>query len=507
MRVIGYIRVSTDEQMKGSSLETQESAIRKYCEEQGHKLVQVFSDHISAKTPDRPQLNALVRFCSVQVNQINLLIVNDFDRFSRNAGGHAAVRAMLKKYGVGLYSIRQPLGDTSADRFIETVFSGLAELDNDMRAERVVSGMQKALEIGRWMWAAPLGYKRNKPKQSPSLIIVDEEAQHIKYAFEQVARGKTKSQILTDLKRRGLRSRSGKPFTKQSLNGMLMNPLYAGVINKMGIVSEGDFEPIISRDLFDSINSKKSTQRGVSHPRLHADFPLRRFVKCVSCRGSLTGSWSTGRGGKKYGHYRCENKACRTVKISKQKLDSLFECELCALSVRPQTLDLLEAVAEDMWSERTAEEAKARKELQRRIEVLVEKKDRLVDAYVQERMIDGETYERLKQSYDREIDEARLLIPRESISRDQLTQTIVRSKAFLTDLRQTWNRLEVQQKVAFQQLIYPDGLTCNGEQLGIIKKSWLFIDFMDENNQKSVVVRPPGLEPGTCRLRVCCSAN
>ena len=49
----------------------------------------------------------------------------------------------------------------------------------------------------------------------------------------------------------------------------------------------------------------------------------------------------------------------------------------------------------------------------------------------------------------------------------------------LTDLPQTWNRLEIQQKVAFQQLIYPQGLTCDGDKLGITKKSWLFIDFID----------------------------
>ena len=59
----------------------------------------------------------------------------------------------------------------------------------------------------------------------------------------------------------------------------------------------------------------------------------------------------------------------------------------------------------------------------------------------------------------------------------------------LTDLSKTWNRLEIKQKVAFQQLIYPVGLTFDGEKLGTIKKSWLFIDFMGENNQKDGVVR------------------
>lgn len=508
MRVVGYVRVSSEEQLKGSSLQAQEVAIREHCLEVGHQLIKIFREEgISAKTPDRPQLNELVKFCSSRSNAVELLIVHNFDRFSRNAEGHAIVRTMLKKAGVGLYSIQQPLGDTSADRFIETVFSGLAELDNDMRAERVIAGMKACLLKGLWMWAAPIGYVRGERKTSPSLFVVEDTAKHIRYAFEQAAAGVPRAKILLDLDRRGMRTKRGKKISKQSLNGILGNSLYTGEIKTMGVVAKGDFEPIISVELFDKVNTKYSNQRGVAHPKLNSNFPLRRFIKCAYCKKPVTGSNSTGRGGKKYGHYRCENSACRKVKLRKEKLEALFEEELDRLSVRPQSLDLLEAVAQDVWRERTSEDVKARSALQHRIEAVMEKKDRLLDAYVQEDKIDGETYERRMRGYEDEIEEARSLIPQETLSQAQLSSVIADSKALLTDLSNTWNHLEIQQKVAFQQLVYPNGLCCDGEKLGTTKKSWLFIDFIDENNRKNGVVRPPGLEPGTCRLRVCCSAN
>jgi len=36
-----------------------------------------------------------------------------------------------------------------------------------------------------------------------------------------------------------------------------------------------------------------------------AHFPLKRFARCGRCGRSLTGSYATGRGGKKYPYYHC----------------------------------------------------------------------------------------------------------------------------------------------------------------------------------------------------------
>jgi len=39
--------------------------------------------------------------------------------------------------------------------------------------------------------------------------------------------------------------------------------------------------------------------------RDNVDFPLRVFARCAECGRALTGSFSTGRGGKRYPYYCC----------------------------------------------------------------------------------------------------------------------------------------------------------------------------------------------------------
>lgn len=508
MKVVGYTRVSSQEQVNNYSLETQKDAIEKFCQDNNYDLVNIYREEgESAKSINRTEFSRMINDCGSKSNDVEMVVIYSFDRFARNVLDHLQIREELKAVGVRVVSILQPLEDDPNGRLFELIHAAFAQHDNEMRALRVVSGMTKALSEGRWMWAAPYGYRRNKPKSSPSLSIFEDEARWVRYAFEQVAKGKKKSQVLDELNRQGARTVKGEFFTKQKLDNIISNSLYAGLINKMEIKAIGDFEPIISEEIYNKANNIKSVQRGAIHTKLHPDFSLRKFVKCSSCGRSITGSWSTGRGGKKYAHYRCENKHCRFVKLTKEKLDALFSEELARLSARPQTLDLLEAVVLDMWEERTSEEKTAKVKLERRIGELKQHRDRLVDAYIQDGKIDSETYEARLEGIKRELKKTEELLPDESISFEKLSEVMVKSKAMLTDLPQTWNRLEIQQKVAFQQVIYPEGLTCDGEKLGITKKSWLFIDFLDENNEKYGVVRPPGLEPGTCRLRVCCSAN
>ena len=87
---------------------------------------------------------------------------------------------------------------------------------------------------------------------------------------------------------------------------MLRNPIYQGrvVSPRLGIDTEGDFQPIVSVDLF---NAAQAAARKNGHSRRqrcwdHPDFPLRRSVHCGACGTALTGSWSKGRSAK-YAYY------------------------------------------------------------------------------------------------------------------------------------------------------------------------------------------------------------
>ena len=56
----------------------------------------------------------------------------------------------------------------------------------------------------------------------------------------------------------------------------------------------GDFEPLISEQLFYRVQAILSGRVPSTAPRrrAHPDFPLRGFVRCESCGRGLTGSWS-----------------------------------------------------------------------------------------------------------------------------------------------------------------------------------------------------------------------
>ena len=59
----------------------------------------------------------------------------------------------------------------------------------------------------------------------------------------------------------------------------------------------GDFEPLVSEELFYRVQAILSGRTPSTAPqqRAHPDFPLRGFVRCESCGRGLTGSWSKGR--------------------------------------------------------------------------------------------------------------------------------------------------------------------------------------------------------------------
>lgn len=62
VRSLVYVRVSSKEQAEGFSLATQERLCRGYSAEKGYEVDRVFVEAgVSAKTTDRPELQAMLR--------------------------------------------------------------------------------------------------------------------------------------------------------------------------------------------------------------------------------------------------------------------------------------------------------------------------------------------------------------------------------------------------------------------------------------------------------------
>jgi hypothetical protein len=178
---------------------------------------------------------------------------------------------------------------------MEGVLAAFAQFDNDVRSDRTRAGMEAALELGRWVFLAPIGYLNAPRSMGKSLIDDPARAPLVRRAFEEYATGLfTKEQLLKKARTWGPTSRPGKPLTSQAIGMLLRNQLYAGIVDvpEYGVRGKrGDFEPLISEQLFYRVQAIVSGRVPSTAPRkrAHPDFPLRGLVRCESCGRGLTG--------------------------------------------------------------------------------------------------------------------------------------------------------------------------------------------------------------------------
>ena len=107
---------------------------------------------------------------------------------------------------------------------------------------------------------APLGYRKwteGDPKNWDTrvLIIDSPAAQAVKESFEKYSTGEySYSDISNLLAKKGFKSASGHPFSRETIRLMLSNKTYVGLIEYKGNeIYQGRHEPIISEDLWEKV--------------------------------------------------------------------------------------------------------------------------------------------------------------------------------------------------------------------------------------------------------------
>lgn len=147
-KAVIYCRVSTKEQVENESLGTQLAACLAYCQHRGVDVVKVFEERgESAKSVDRTELQSLLTYCAKNSRKVDYLVVYKVDRFARRAEDHFVLRSMLTKLGICLRSATEPLGEEPSDRMMEGILAVVAQFDNDVRAQRTVTGMRAAADF------------------------------------------------------------------------------------------------------------------------------------------------------------------------------------------------------------------------------------------------------------------------------------------------------------------------------------------------------------------------
>ena len=207
------------------------------------------------------------------------MVVFNLTRFARDKYDHFALRSLLQSLGISLRSATEPIDDTSTSKLMEGVLAAFAQFDNDCRSDRTRAGMKASLELGRWVFLAPLGYINAPRAMGKSLMPDPERAPIVRRVFEEYATGRfTKQELLEQAWAWGLTNRRNRPLTSQAIGTLLRNRLYAGIVDvsEYGVrAKRGDFEPLISEELFYRVQSVLSGP--ACRPRHHSSGRTRTF--------------------------------------------------------------------------------------------------------------------------------------------------------------------------------------------------------------------------------------
>ena len=309
-RAVIYIRVSSEMQLDGYSLEAQLAACRKLALERGWEVVGVYIEEgVSAKTTERPKFRELLR--DARGGRFDVVIVHKLDRFSRSVVDVLGTLHDLEALRVSFVSATEQFDFTTPmGRVMLTMLAAFAQWYLDNLSAETSKGKQARAEAGMWNGDVPFGYKvRYKKDGGDGVPYVDEhEAEGMRLAFEEYAKGDhSDKDIATLLNEAGYRphGRGRKAlalFSKDTLTAMLQNRFYIGEVQYQETWLPGVHEPLITKELFDQCLAVRR-QRAPKMPGNSARdgsraYPLTGLLKCARCGTAMRGSY--GRSGRYY---------------------------------------------------------------------------------------------------------------------------------------------------------------------------------------------------------------
>jgi site-specific DNA recombinase len=489
-----YCRVSSKEQIEGTSLESQELACREFARGKGIAIQRVFVGRgESAKFADRPELLELIDYCRKHKGEIDVLLVWKLDRFARNVNDHFNVKATLLKYGVQVISVTEPIDSKPEGKLLETILAGFAQFDNDVRAARTVQGMRKKIQDGLFPWNPPLGYHtvtRGEKKTAP-----DQPTQPVfgllQKAWKTFATGAyTKAEMLRLMTSWGIVTRRESPLTNDALDKLFRNPYYAGIIVEPWSKEEyeGRHQAMVTREEFARVQQVISVRRrSIPHLRERPEFPLRGSVRCPRCKRYMTSSFSRGLGGR-YAYYHCENRKCdKGSSYPAERIHEEFKTFLTTVEPKPELLDALRQLIVEQAGERHAAVRKNRDRLKEQASRVTAQIKELIRMRAQDLITDREFLAE-KDGLSRKQASLQIAAGDDSLSVQQIEADLDRIVTPLSELASTWEGLPMAQKRRFQQYVLPVGFTAR--EIGTADLGLLFRVFRSFGGGNTTGVAP-----------------
>ena len=293
MRAGLYARVSTKEQADGYSIAAQLHALRALAESRGWEVVgEYVEEGKSARSEDirrRPQFRAMMD--DALSGKLDIVAVHKLDRFSRNLRLTLEYFERLSKAGVTFLSISEQMDFSQPwGKFALSRLGAMAQFYSENLGLETKKGKQERKAQGLYLGLLPFGMMKGEtgvPVANPQTLP------GLRMAFELAGQGHTDRQIAEALNLHGYRSagnRGPRPFSKDTVRGLLQNRFYLGSLpDGNGGWIEGKHDGVIEPSLWEEAQRARARNRKAPRtvPRQRTTSSLTGLARCAECGSRL----------------------------------------------------------------------------------------------------------------------------------------------------------------------------------------------------------------------------
>ncbi len=427
-----YIRVSTNMQEELSP-DAQKRLLLEYAKKNNmivsEEFIYVENGISGKKATKRPEFMRMISLAKQKPAPFDVILVWKYSRFARNQEESIVYKSLLRKQcKIDVISVSEPVLEGPFGSLIERIIEWMDEYYSIRLSGEVFRGMSEKALRGGYQARPPLGYKvieRGKPP-----VIVPEEAEIVKLIFHKYVNERCSFfDIARFLNQCGYKTSHGKNFEVRSIDYIIKNPTYCGMIrwnrtrnetNEIKdedewIITEGEHESIIDKETFEKAQEifKSTYKPKGARPSSTYKHWLSGLLKCPFCgRTMIARTLHKKSNGDIYAYFECYG-------FSKGKC--LGNNRASSLVLEPAVIESLKTTLEtqnveyELIKKQPVEPIDRTSILQNQLEQLKQKEKRIKDAYR-----DGiDTLEEYKEN------KMILLKEREEIEKELADQTII----------------------------------------------------------------------------------
>lgn len=341
-----YARYSSSSQTE-QSIEGQINVCQQYAKANDLIIVDTYIDRATTGTNDnRAGFQQMLADCEKPVTW-EIVLVYAIDRFGRNSIEVAINKQRLKKNHKTLISATQRTsenidGTKNLDGILlENVYIGIAEYYSAELSQKVLRGLNENRKKGLFCGGIiPYGYR----VQDKKIYIVDEQADIVRYMFEQYALGTSVPKIIVELNKNGIVNK-GKQFTSNCIYGILKNEKYIGISRTKTGVYENTYPKIVPLETFEQVQKRialnKFGKGGVADVYL-----FKHKIRCGYCGSTISADCGTTSKGQPVRYYACRGKkklknGCKKSAIRKDALEKFVMENIITALTEEQTMNKL----------------------------------------------------------------------------------------------------------------------------------------------------------------------